>query len=91
MFYALPIGIPDSLFSELKTAILKFIWIGKIQRVAYKTLCSAKEGEVGFVLPDLWSYYRVAQLRVLVDWSSSESHKFGSTWIEWWQDMPFGI
>ena len=72
--YALPVLVPGAFFRDLKTAILRYIWKGASSRVSYHTLSRPKEGG-GWGLPDALSYYRAAQLRVLVDWSTRETHK----------------
>ena len=74
LFYALPVLVPNAFFRELKTAILRYIWRGASARVSYRTLSQSKE-DGGWGLPDVLSYYRAAQLRVLVDWSTRETHK----------------
>lgn len=74
LFQALPIILDTAFFRRLKSLILQFIWQGGRARFSFNLLRRPRqEGGVG--LPDLWLYYKAAQLRILVEWSKRDSEK----------------
>ena len=46
-FYALPIGLSEAFFRELKTAFLKFIWGNSLPLLSYKTLSAVVRQGLG--------------------------------------------
>uniref|UniRef100_A0A8C5QKS0 Reverse transcriptase domain-containing protein n=1 Tax=Leptobrachium leishanense TaxID=445787 RepID=A0A8C5QKS0_9ANUR len=74
LFQTIPITIPSSIFSSLKTIFLKFIWGDNRPRIAYDVLVRPKSGG-GLGLPHLELYYDAALLTRLSDWSMSPPHK----------------
>uniref|UniRef100_A0A8C5PA41 Reverse transcriptase domain-containing protein n=1 Tax=Leptobrachium leishanense TaxID=445787 RepID=A0A8C5PA41_9ANUR len=74
LFGALPIMVPLTFFTALRTALLKFIWPTGRPRVSFATLCKPKH-RGGLALPDSRRYYLSSHLTRLIDWSAEHSNK----------------
>uniref|UniRef100_A0A8C5LT01 Reverse transcriptase domain-containing protein n=1 Tax=Leptobrachium leishanense TaxID=445787 RepID=A0A8C5LT01_9ANUR len=68
LFGALPILVPLSFFTALRTALLQFIWPKGRPRISFAILSRPKM-RGGLALPDPRRYYQASHLLRLVDWS----------------------
>lgn len=77
LLHALPIRIPASFFSALKSIILKFLWNSQTPRVRFSRLMKPKEpGSMG--IPDFRAYYQATHLTRIVDW---HCHSVAKEWV----------
>lgn len=67
LYLALPIEVSSKQFNEWNKMISNFIWHKCRPRVKFETL-QLTRNEGGRALPCLESYYKAAQLRVLIAW-----------------------
>lgn len=78
LFQALPLVLPNNMFTTLDCLISRFIWQGKRPRVKFKMLQLPKS-QGGWGLPDLRKYWWACRLRVLVVWMTD---KTDTRWLE---------
>uniref|UniRef100_A0A803JJA9 Reverse transcriptase domain-containing protein n=1 Tax=Xenopus tropicalis TaxID=8364 RepID=A0A803JJA9_XENTR len=74
LFQVLPIHIPHSFFTSIKSLFTRFIWNGKNPRLKYRQLILPKE-KGGRGLPDAYSYYIAIHLARILNWVSGEKRK----------------
>lgn len=67
LFLALPNEVTSKQFNEWNKIISNFIWCKHRPRIKFETLQLAKK-EGGRALPCLQSYYKSAQLKILIAW-----------------------
>uniref|UniRef100_A0A8C5P6L6 Reverse transcriptase domain-containing protein n=1 Tax=Leptobrachium leishanense TaxID=445787 RepID=A0A8C5P6L6_9ANUR len=68
LFNALPISIPLSFFTALRSELLKFVWPRGRPRVGFAVLCRPKASG-GLALPDPRKYYLACHVARVVEWS----------------------
>lgn len=67
LLHVLPLKIPSSLLSSLRTILLKFLWNSQRPRIWYSLLTKPKD-QSGMGIPDFKHYYQATHLTRVIDW-----------------------
>lgn len=78
LFQALPLVLPNNMFTTLDRLFSRFIWQGKKTRVKFKMLQLSKS-QGGWRLPHLRKHWWACQLRALIVWITD---KTDTKWLE---------